>query len=193
MTVDCEIVEEPVSALEEYGQIPITYDVRSVFDVRVVDSGLGGFSLVERTLEEPYTKDYDALRDGGPAQWAAKWDLSQWGVISAVAAGQRVGGCVLACKTNGLDLLEGKHDIAVLWDLRVDPDHRGSGIGTRLVAAATEWAKKRACRLLKVETQNVNVPACRFYAARGFVLGRVDCFAYAELPDEVQLIWHKTL
>jgi GNAT superfamily N-acetyltransferase len=90
-------------------------------------------------------------------------------------------------------MLEGRRDIAAVWDIRVHPDRRGCGIGSMLFEAATEWAKKRECRILKVETQNINVPACRFYAARGCVLGSLDCFAYAELPHEVQLMWYKTL
>ena len=46
---------------------------------------------------------------------------------------------------------------------------------------------------MKVETQNVNVPACRFYARQGCVLGAINRFAYPDLPDEVQLLWYKTL
>ena len=49
------------------------------------------------------------------------------------------------------------------------------------------------CRILKAETQNINVPACRLYAKHGFTLGAVNLFAYAELPDEVELVWYKVL
>jgi hypothetical protein len=40
-----------------------------------------------------------------------------------------------------------------------------------------------------VETQNINVPACRFYARQGCVLGAIHPDAYPDLPDEVQLLW----
>ena len=46
---------------------------------------------------------------------------------------------------------------------------------------------------MEVETQNINVSACRFYARQGCVLSAVNRFAYPELPDEVQLIWRKDL
>jgi len=46
---------------------------------------------------------------------------------------------------------------------------------------------------MKVETQNINVPACSFYRRMGCTLGSIDRFAYAELPDEAQLIWLKEL
>ena len=42
-----------------------------------------------------------------------------------------------------------------------------------------------------VETQNVNVRACRFYARQGFALGAVNRDAYPDLPDEVLLLWYK--
>ena len=43
-----------------------------------------------------------------------------------------------------------------------------------------------------VETQDINVPACRFYEA-GYVLTEINPRASADLPDEVQLIWQKDL
>jgi hypothetical protein len=66
-------------------------------------------------------------------------------------------------------------------------------VGGRLFAAAEGWSLGRRCRWLEVETQNVNVPACRFYARQGCVLAAIDRFAYPDLPEEVQLVWRKTL
>jgi len=43
--------------------------------------------------------------------------------------------------------------------------------------------------MLKVESQNINVPACRFYDAQGCELRAVQHGAYPDLPDEVQLLW----
>jgi ribosomal protein S18 acetylase RimI-like enzyme len=100
---------------------------------------------------------------------------------------------VLAFGTEGLDMLEGRTDMTVLWDIRVDPDLRRSGLGCSLFLAAEAWARSRGCRRLKLETQNINVPACRFYAGQGFVLGSIRRFAYAEFPDEIQLLWYKDL
>jgi hypothetical protein len=48
----------------------------------------------------------------------------------------------------------------------------------------------RGARVLKVESQNTNVPACRFYAGRGFLLRAVRRGAYPELPHEIQLLWY---
>lgn len=106
---------------------------------------------------------------------------------------RRVGSAVVAWDTPGVDMLEGRPDLAVLWDLRVAPAWRGRGIGAALFRAAEAWSWARGARWLKVETQNVNVTACRFYARQGCVLGALHRFAYPELPNEVQLLWYKEL
>jgi hypothetical protein len=51
----------------------------------------------------------------------------------------------------------------------------------------------RGCAELKVETQNVNVPACRFYAALGCELRVVLEDAYSDCPGEAQFLWYKAL
>jgi GNAT superfamily N-acetyltransferase len=90
-------------------------------------------------------------------------------------------------------MLEGRNDLAVLWDIRVAPEFRGQNIGSTLFAAAQAWALARGARQLKVETQNINVPACRFYARQGCVLRAIERLAYPELPDEIQMLWYKDL
>jgi len=90
-------------------------------------------------------------------------------------------------------MLERQSDLALLWDLRVAPDARRQGVGALLFQAAERWASMRGARRLKVETQNINVPACRFYASQGCTLGATDHTAYPDLPGEVQLLWHKEL
>jgi GNAT superfamily N-acetyltransferase len=100
---------------------------------------------------------------------------------------------VIAFGTPGVDMLEARSDLAVLWDIRVLPEWRRQGVGRALLEAGEAWALSRCCRQLKVETQNVNVPACRFYDRNGFVLRRVRPDAYAQCPDEVQLLWYKDI
>ncbi len=188
-----EIREEPLSALAQYATIPIAFRVERVFDVWPLTDGLGGLVLAERPVEASYEKDYDALEGEGPTRWPKQFDVSNWGLIAAHLDSQRVGGAVIAFKTANLDMLEQRHDLAVLWDLRVRARERGQGIGSRLFEAAEDWARARGCRQLKVETQNNNVPACRFYARMGCTLGSIDRFAYPELPEEAQLLWFKDL
>ena len=191
--MEVEIREEPASALAEYARVPIAFTVREVLAVVVADGGLGGLGLVPRAVAEPYVKDYDADPDQRPTAWASRFDLRRWGVLAAWAGDVRVGGAVVAWDTPGVDLLEGRRDLALLWDLRVAPAARGHGVGAALFRSAERWAASRGARRLKVETQNVNAAACRFYARQGCTLGALHRFAYPTLPDETQLLWYKEL
>ena len=187
-----EVREEPLAALAEYAAVPIAFEVRRVLAWRPSTAGLGGFALAERAVDAPYVKDYDAV-DGGPARWAERFDLSSWGLLGARVDGRLVGGAAVAWDTPGVTCWRGARDLAVLWDIRVAPEARGQGVGAALFRAAEAWAAARGCRQLKVETQNVNLPACRFYARQGCVLGGIHRFAYPELPHEVQLLWYRDL
>jgi GNAT superfamily N-acetyltransferase len=193
--MDWQISEEPISfsSLAEHGRLPISFRVDRRLEVTFIDGGLGGVAFRDQEVDRPYIKDYDSIPGEGPARWAERWNLANWGLISAFLRGDRVGGVVLAFDTEGLDMLEGRQDLAVFWDIRVHPDHRRHGVGQALFLAAETWARARGCRQLKVETQNINLPACQFYHQQGCVLGTIHRFAYPNLPEEVQLSWYKDL
>jgi len=191
--MDLRIIEQPVSDLAEYSRLPISFIVDRILTVRPIDNGLGGLLLEEARVDRPYVKDYDTLEGNAPRFWPTRWDLSHWGMISGFDEDNLVAGATLAFNTDSLEMLEKRTDLSVLWDIRIHPDYRRRGIGQALFRAAETWARARGCRQLKVESQNVNVAACRFYAKQGCVLGAIDRFAYADLPDEVQLLWYKNL
>lgn len=191
--MSARIREEPPSALADYSRVPIAFEVRERLAVLAPEAGLGGLRLVPEPVEPPYLKDYDAEPDHHPAAWARRFDLSRWGILAAYAGAERVGGAVVAWDVPDVELLDGRSDLAVLWDLRVAPARRGRGLGAALFRAAEGWALARGAHWFKVETQNVNVGACRFYARQGCVLGAVHRFAYPALPEEVQLLWYKPL
>ena len=47
-----------------------------------------------------------------------------------------------------------------------------------------------------IETQNINVTACKFYKKQGAVLSKVDMYAYYSQPDsrdEIQFIMYLDL
>jgi GNAT superfamily N-acetyltransferase len=189
MTID--VAEEPMTALAEYALLPIAFPVDQVFDVTA--RAEGGFALSALRLEVPYVKDYDAIDGEGPLHWPHRFDVSNWTLFAARVAGNRVGGATVAFYTPGLTMLEGRRDLSVLWDIRVAPNTRGKGIGSALFERVEAWARAHSCRQLKVETQNVNVPACRFYARHGCELRAVHQAAYPELPEEIRLLWYKDL
>jgi GNAT superfamily N-acetyltransferase len=51
-------------------------------------------------------------------------------------------------------------------DIAVLAEHRGQGIGTRLMRAAEDWALERGAEFLTLETHVANVDAIRFYQER---------------------------
>jgi len=189
---------EPIGPdrLPQYGRVPMVCDVRSVLAVEELEGGLGGLRLRELPLETPYTKNYDVDCGGGPLRWSREFDLARWQFWIARDAGEAVGAAAVAWNTPAVELLGGRNDLAVLWDIRVCPSRHRRGIGTLLFRRAVRWATEKRCSLLKIETQNVNVPACRFYARMGCVLGEIDRFAYrqhAHVAHEVRLTWYLDL
>lgn len=194
---ELRIKEIGIDLLPRYAAIPISFRVESVFRVEVIDKGLGGFALTEEKIE-PYTKDYDdkvgdELR---PISWTKRFDVSKWGFFLALDGGQPVDGATVAIDTPGVNMLEGRKDLAVLWDIRVHPERRRGGIGSRLFKYAADWARQKECRQLKVETQNINVPACRFYAKQGCELGAIHRYGYSGCPavaHEAMLLWYLKL
>ena len=191
--MDTMVIEESVAALADYTKVSIAYLVESRLRVEPVRNGLGGLRLVEEIVEPPYAKDYDQESGEGPTRWLKRWDISHWGVLSVFDGPRRMGGAVVAWRTPGVDMLEGRDDLAALWDIRVRPEYRRRGIGSKLFGCAVDWARQRGCSALKVETHNANVPACRFYAKLGCELGAIDRRAYPDAPEEVQLLWYVEL
>ena len=186
-----DVRKEPLAALSDYASIPIAFSTSTVLEVEWIANGLDGVRMVEAPLDQPLTKDFDD--DEPVAGWHSLGDISHWGSFAAFVDGQRVGGAVVAHKTPGVHMLEGRDDLAVLWDLRVHPSARRSGVGTRLLNCAIQFARASGFTFLKVESQNTNPAACRFYAKSGFELGGVRRGLYAEYPDEVQLLWYLDL
>ena len=90
-----------MTALAEYGRVPIIFTVDRVFDVTHRD---------------------DAIAGEGPLQWARRFDLSNWALFTARFATRIVGGATVAFDTPGLTMLEGRRDLAIVWDIRVSPD-----------------------------------------------------------------------
>jgi len=183
-----EIREGPLEDLSHYLEVPNRFESRTVLDVH---QGVEGLSLSEREIPEVFRKDYDAIED--PGRWPREFDVSRWVMLSAFRTARRVGGAIAAFRSPGVELLEGRDNLVVLWDIRVAPAASRKGVGSALVSRVEDWARIRNCSELKVETQNTNVVACRFYQSQGFRLSEVNRDAYPGRPEDVQLIWRKII
>lgn len=60
--------------------------------------------------------------------------------------------------------------VALLEDMVVQPDYRGTGAGTALLQAAIEQAKTSGCRRITLLTDADNAGGQRFYQRQGFCL-----------------------
>jgi ribosomal protein S18 acetylase RimI-like enzyme len=83
--------------------------------------------------------------------------------------------------------------VALIWDIAVDPPFRHRSVGRRLIAQAVARARGRGLTGVMLETQNINVAACRLYASCGFVLGGFDaCLYRGGMPGarEIALFWY---
>jgi GNAT superfamily N-acetyltransferase len=60
--------------------------------------------------------------------------------------------------------------VALLEDMVVSPEVRGTGIGAKLLSEAISLARERGCKRITLLTDRSNEAAQRFYAKQGFVL-----------------------
>jgi GNAT superfamily N-acetyltransferase len=188
-----DIVREGQSSVVDYATISIAFEVRETLDAAALTRPALTIASARRPVAIPWVKNYDAI-DGGPLNWPTRFDLAtHWAFFAAHGSGIRIGSATVVYGAPDVDMLAGRSDVALLWDIRVAPSHRGSGVGKALLAAVEAWAAAREATWLEVETQNVNVPACAFYERSGFILREIRPGAYPELPDETQLLWYKRL
>ena len=71
-----------------------------------------------------------------------------------------------------------------LYDLKVNPDCRGKGVGRLLIEAGKKLAVERGYRGLYTQGQDNNLGACRFYLKNGFVIGGLNTNVYKGTPQE---------
>lgn len=189
-----EIIEISKEKMPKYAAVPISFTVSRILEPAPIDNGLGGIGFIEKTVE-PYMKDYDE-HGSGTNSWHKRFDTSNWVRFAAVLdSGDFIGGATVAYKTNNVNMLEGRDDITVLWDIRVHPDYRGKGVGRMLFSNAIDWSMKKDCKMMKIETQNININACRFYSAMGCRLGGIRSHVYNDegCKDELMMLWYYDL
>lgn len=183
-----EIIAGAAESLQSYAAVSIAFEVTEVIDIGALQTGTSR-ALKTRPISTPYTKDYDALPGNHPSQWPRQFPVADWTILAAHDAGRQVGGAILVPEAEWVrDAMS-----MLLWDLRVAPEFRRRGIGHALLAKVEAVALSRGRQNLYVETQDVNVGACRFYAHHGFLPDRIARGVYPGLPDETRVLWKKRL
>jgi GNAT superfamily N-acetyltransferase len=170
------IAELDLANINDINEVGSTSEVRSRIVPYMKEGGFG-FTLEE--VPAVYTKTYPndefdyTTYIGNPTKTAR----------IAYINSEPVGQVVPARWWNNLALTE---------DMRVDSKYRRTGIATKLMDAAINWAREAKRRGIMLETQDVNVSACLFYRQYGFTLGGVDRMLYrgTENSSETALFWY---
>ncbi|RAU95559.1 GNAT family N-acetyltransferase [Paenibacillus sp. YN15] len=179
----------------QYDSIPMRINVTSYYKVEKLNRGLGGFALVETSVK-PHVKDFCTGDDESVTRWEKRFDISNWAFFMAFDGECPIGAATVLSRTKEINMLAGRDDLAVLWDIRVHDDYKGQGVGQRLFDMAVSWSREQNLSQMKIECQNNNVPAVKFYHKQGAVLSMVDEYAYYNEPEyrhETQFIWYLQL
>lgn len=178
--------------------IPHLAEIRPGFTsnsvLRVEKTGEGievGWRLVETKLDIPFEKghsyDFDTHEQHNIAQRLAKPDSLEEVVVNT-ATGKIAGVLDVA--------IEEWRRVAWIWNIMLDIETRGRGIGRKLIEHTIDWALQRHLRAVMLETQTNNVPACKFYAQMGFQLVGINDAFYTNHDverDEIALFWNYPL
>lgn len=150
-----------------------------------------GGSFAATPEPSPWVKDYDALEDALHLL-PARHRMERWLGLQAFS-GDRVVGLLLAVAGDSTYVPPVGTDGVWIADIRVEPSFRGTGVGSALWAAAEGWALETGRCELWVETQDINVPACRFYQRMGCLVASVNAHAYPPELGETRVIWFKRM
>ena len=184
-----EIKEVDKSFFPRYDEVTMNVEVESIYKVKRVDSGLGGFIFEEEKVT-PYVKDLSVYERA--VDYEKLFDISNWRFYMAFDGDTPVGAMTVAGTTENLNMLGGRKDACVLWDIRVADSYKHQGIGQKMMDMGVEGARADGYKQMIIECQNNNVKACKFYKKKGALLSKIDMYAYADEPgleDEVQFIW----
>lgn len=187
------VKEMDKSCLEMYDTISMNVDVHSEYRIRTIDNGLGGFHFGEVEVE-PYIKDLSVYEKA--AEYEQNFDITNWRFYMAFDGEKLVGAMTVAGTTPDSNMLCGREDACVLWDIRVIDEYKHRGVGQKMLDAGIENAKADGYTQMIIESQNNNVTACNFYRKQGAVLSKIDMYAYYQeesCRDEVQFIWYLDL
>ena len=179
------------SFLPKYDSIQMSVNVTSCFHIDKINRGLGGFTITEKAVE-PHVKDFRTDHGTSLTHDAEQFDTTNWAFFMAFDGDLPIGGAAIASRTKEINMLSGREDLALLWDIRVDGAYKGKGVAQKLFDMAVDWSSSQGLVQMKIECQNNNVPACKFYHKQGAVLSEIDEYAYYNEPQyrhEVMFVW----
>lgn len=128
------------------------------------------FSLTLEDLPLPYIKDFRG--EVTPAELQEYRQIAAEGLsIGAWDGDQPVGMGIASAQEWNRTLW--------IWEFHILPAYHHQGVGRQMMESLAENGRAAGMRTMRVETQNTNVPAIRFYRAVGFHTEGVDVSFYS--------------
>jgi ribosomal protein S18 acetylase RimI-like enzyme len=137
------------------------------------------WNITETLLEKPYEYKYPNSNDD-----YSKYIKNKEKVIYLYYDGDICIGQII--------LIKYWNKYAYIQDICISKDYRKKGIGHKLMDQAVKWTKDKKLKGIMLETQDVNLAACKFYQKYGFILGGVDTMLYSNFDNAEQkaLFWY---
>ncbi|OKP88163.1 streptothricin acetyltransferase [Paenibacillus helianthi] len=172
-------------AVEEQGCLADIDDSFIVDSVLVLSFSGNQFNYTVKDIPS-YEKSYTAevSEEADAADGSTELIHPDQVTYLAFAENQIVGRIVLKKNWNHYALIE---------MIQVDKAFRRHGVGRQLMEQARHWALEQELPGIMLETQSINVSACRFYESIGFVIGGFDKYVYRGIPkacEEVAVYWY---
>jgi streptothricin acetyltransferase len=151
-----------------------------IVDSKLVLQAENGIISYSVTSVEPYQKRYIFEEKDYPSYIANPNKTIYFAYMDGQLAGQ-------------IDVSKHWNTYAWIGDFFVDVGFRRHGVGHVMMQKAVDWAKVRNLPGIMLETQDVNVQACRFYENFGFRLYGFDTYLYKgwnPSTNEIALYWY---
>jgi GNAT superfamily N-acetyltransferase len=159
--------------------------IRENTDIIPEDQVAFAFELIETPVDLPIYKNFREY-ENALADVEAKLQTVEGGYV-ALVDGAIAGGILLN--------VEEWRSVVRIQDLIVGRQSRRYGVGSLLLSCAADWARKRGCWAIILETQNTNYPAIQFYLRNGLEIWSINQHFYPPGPQghEVALFMGKRL
>lgn len=181
------------SYFEMYDTVSMNVEMNSIYKISRIDNGLGGMVFEEIPCKR-VIKDLSVFEHA--TDYEKMFDITNWRFYMAFDGDKPVGAMTIAGRTEGMNMLGGRTDACVLWDIRVSDEYKHQGIGKNLLKMGITNAGNDGYSQMIIECQSNNVTACKFYAGMGAKLSKIDMYAYymePDVKDDVMLVWYLDL
>lgn len=179
MTNEIEIIEISNGNIHDFITQPESFEVFGRIDPTYSN---GRWTYIEVLFEERFEKMYDTYDEKAIEQYVLNNDKTAFFIY---LNGEAAGRILVEKNWNGY---------CYIVDIFIKKQFKQKGLGKELLKKSIDWSKQNYLSGVMVETQDINLTACRFYKNLGFEIGGLDKFLYDRRDDtinkEVAVFWY---